>query len=109
MTRRHGEINTNNDAAIDNLSAVVDPTVNDDIADGWTIGSRWINVLTGQLFTCVSSNTSTADWKKLTEQTGVGVENVFELDGNGDLMPSLSVITDNNFESDGNGDIMPKG
>jgi hypothetical protein len=39
---------------------------------------------------------------------GGGGASVFELDGNGDIMPSLSVLSDAVFESDGNGDIMPK-
>jgi hypothetical protein len=41
---------------------------------------------------------------------GIAVQgSVFEVDDNGDLMPSLTVTSDAYFETDSNGDLMPIG
>lgn len=110
MTKKLGERLSSEDDAINNYSAIRNPNQYDSKVQGYSIGSSWINVLALQKFVCLDDEIDNAVWKQITDQSGgVITANVFELDGNGDLMPSLSVESDNNFESDINGDIMPKG
>jgi len=45
---------------------------------------------------------------QLTVIGGTGSSGWFGLDGNGDLMPSLTATSDDYYELDGNGDIMPQ-
>ena len=44
----------------------VDPTVNDDYADGYRIGSLWYNSSTAKYFRCVVPSTGAAVWADLT-------------------------------------------
>lgn len=64
-----GQIPTNSIAAtlyqalvLDNLSATVDPTVNDDSDDGYAPRSRWYNTVSGDLFLCVDATVGAAVW-----------------------------------------------
>lgn len=44
--------------------ATIDPTINNDQTQGYAIGSQWINVTTGALFTCFDAATGVADWQE---------------------------------------------
>jgi len=44
--------------ALNNLEATIDPTANDDIDDGYAIGSRWLNTTSEEEFIC-TDNTAT--------------------------------------------------
>lgn len=46
----------------DNLSASVNPSVTDDLNNGYSIGSRWINVLNGTVWSCTDSGSGIASW-----------------------------------------------
>jgi len=48
----------------DNLIATSNPTVNDDISLGYTVGSKWINVSTDEVFQCTNSTDGAAVWKQ---------------------------------------------
>jgi len=48
----------------DNLSATVDPTVSDDINDGYGVGSRWVNVVTANEWSCAENTAGAAVWIK---------------------------------------------
>lgn len=52
-----------------NLGASVDPVVGDDSADGYAIGSRWINTTGDKEFVCLDASVGAAVW---TETTGAG-------------------------------------
>lgn len=48
--------------ALNNLSATVNPTSNDDVNDGYIVGSKWINTNTNTVFTCTSNDEANAIW-----------------------------------------------
>lgn len=47
---------------LNNYSATSNPTSGDDAADGYSVGSRWINTTTGSLWTCIVATTGAAIW-----------------------------------------------
>lgn len=53
------------------ISSTVDPTVNDDVTDGFQIGSRWWNTSSQEEFVCLSVAQGAAVW--LSTTTGGGV------------------------------------
>ncbi len=79
-------------------AATADPTANDDIADGYGIGTLWINTSSGNVYICVNSAPGAAVWSVLTgggghtQNTDTGTtSNTFTLDsdntgGNVDLV-----------------------
>jgi parallel beta-helix repeat protein len=46
-----------------NLSAVIIPAQNNDISEGYAVGSRWINTTTNQEYVCLDNTSSFAIWK----------------------------------------------
>lgn len=52
-----------------NQTAVVDPTVNDDISAGYVPGSSWANVVLFKMFACVTNTLGAAIWLEIL--TGV--------------------------------------
>lgn len=52
-----------------NYSAIIDPTVNDDAALNYWIGSRWINKTSGKAFTCTDNTIGAAVWKQTSNDT----------------------------------------
>jgi hypothetical protein len=51
---------------LNNFSAVVAPTVNDDGAHGYSEGSLWINTATDTGYVCVDGASGAAIWKVIT-------------------------------------------
>jgi hypothetical protein len=49
-----------------NLSAITDPTVNDDAGDFYSQGSFWYNTSTNKLWVCMNNTLTLALWKLLT-------------------------------------------
>jgi len=49
-----------------NYIATVAPGVGDDIADGYSVGSVWINVSADDAYICLDSTAGAAVWKKTT-------------------------------------------
>jgi len=54
------------DSALDNMSATTDPTTSDDINAGYSVGSRWVNTITGKGFLSTGNNSGAADWEETT-------------------------------------------
>lgn len=52
----------------DNLTATSDPTVNDDVDRGYTVGSRWFNATAKEWWVCDDATANTAVWKRITGQ-----------------------------------------
>lgn len=50
-----------------NLAAAVDPTVADDAASGYVIGSVWINTVLKKVFVCVDSTGGAAVWRSFID------------------------------------------
>lgn len=67
-------LNVNNvPNVLENLTAIVDPTNNDDSGSGYSVGSRWINVNLNRAWTCVDATLGAAIWNR-------GVSLIGELD-----------------------------
>ena len=49
-----------------NRSATTDPGVGDDTADGYQVGSYWVNTSTGEQFVCVDDSSGAAVWTSTT-------------------------------------------
>jgi hypothetical protein len=45
-----------------NISAIVDPTVNDDSSQGYEPRSTWFNTATGEIFKCIDATVGAAKW-----------------------------------------------
>lgn len=45
-----------------NLSATTDPGVGDDSADGYSVGSKWVNVSLDKVFECLDASSGAAVW-----------------------------------------------
>lgn len=51
---------------LDNIAATTNPTVNEDSADGYSVGSVWVNVTLDQSYMCQDSTVGAAVWKLIT-------------------------------------------
>jgi len=51
---------------MNNWTATTDPTVNDDEGDGYSVGSKWYNTVSGEAFMATSVSVGAADWKLIT-------------------------------------------
>lgn len=49
-----------------NYSATVDPTVNDDADDSYSVGSSWVNTSTERAYVCLDTTVGAAVWKEIT-------------------------------------------
>ena len=49
-------------AELHNFNAITDPTINDDVSLGYSVGSRWINLATGYTYTCTDATLGAAVW-----------------------------------------------
>jgi len=55
-----------------NLTATTDPGVGDDSDDGYTIGSRWVNVTLDKEFVCLDASVGAAVWGETTVGADTG-------------------------------------
>lgn len=46
-----------------NLIATTNPTVNDDITEGYVALSNWVNTVTNEIYTCISNADGAANWQ----------------------------------------------
>lgn len=70
MAKKLGQRLSDEDDAINNYSAIVNPAVNDDTSQGYDIGSSWINVVNQTKFVCMNDAFGAAVWKQITDQSG---------------------------------------
>jgi hypothetical protein len=54
-------------------AATTDPTVDDDSAHGYGVGSRWINTVDDTVFECVDATTGDAVWIDLTDTASISL------------------------------------
>lgn len=66
-----GAVKQTLNAALDNMSATADPTVNDDVTFGYTVGSHWYNVSTDEVFVCLDDSDGAAVWRSTTAAGGM--------------------------------------
>lgn len=68
------------DAPYSNFSATSAPTVNDDIADGFEIGSRWYDITNDKAYVCLDTTLGVAVWvEEVIVQASVTVAGKVEL------------------------------
>lgn len=60
---------------LDNLSAAVAPTINEDSADGYIVGSRWFDTTADKEYVCLDNTFGAAVWKETTA-AGVSVPSI---------------------------------
>ena len=77
--------------ALNNFTATANPTVNDDSDDGYSPGSKWVNLSTDAEFTCLDATVGAAVWTSITAGAGGGISNVVE-----DTTPQLGGDLDAN-------------
>jgi len=53
-----------------NLAATTDPTVNDDITQGYQIGSTWINTTANKVYIATDVTTGAAIWRSVSPPSG---------------------------------------
>ena len=46
-----------------NFAGTTAPTVNEDSADGYSVGSRWVDITNGNRYTCLDNTTGAAVWR----------------------------------------------
>ena len=68
--------NNNIWAVKNNYSAIVDPTVNDDITQGYKIGSKWVNNNSNEEYCCTDNATGAAVWENSTVDTFIELTDV---------------------------------
>jgi hypothetical protein len=58
---------------LDKVNATAAPTINDDDADGYTVGSKWVDVTNDRAYIAVDVSTGAAVWKEISGSlTGPG-------------------------------------
>ena len=60
---------------LDNITATATPTVNDDSADGYVVGSRWIDNTNKKIYICLNNTEDFAVWERID---ALGDHNVTE-------------------------------
>lgn len=55
-------VESQTDVVKHNISAIVDPTVNDDSSQGYEPRSTWFNTATGEIFKCIDATVGAAKW-----------------------------------------------
>lgn len=54
---------------LNKLDATASPTANDDTGDGYSVGSRWIDITNDAAWTCVDATLTTAIWVREANNT----------------------------------------
>lgn len=77
-------INIDNDGLLHKYNGTAAPTVTDDSAAGYAVGSHWIDVTNDLVYVCVDSTNGAAVWSNLSSGggggTGTGVAFVWKFD-----------------------------
>jgi hypothetical protein len=100
--------NANYILAKQNIAATAAPTSSDDSADGYSIGSIWIDISADKGYMCVDATAGASVWKEVASATGAGDvlgpassttnELVRWADATGDNIKTSSVYITNNKE-----------
>lgn len=72
------------------LDATSAPTVNNDVDEGYTVGSRWVDVTNDKEYICLNNTDGAAVWTETTS-VGGGLDNIVE-----DVTPQLGAHLDTN-------------
>jgi len=62
------------DQLLDNsISAIVDPTVNNDVSQGYKPSSVWVNTVLDKVFVCSDNSIGAAKWIEIKESSGASL------------------------------------
>lgn len=92
------EIKTNTDARhthiLNKLDATEAPGVGDDSADGYSVGSRWLDVTNDKAYVCLDATEGAAVWTETTQSGGAGnpKEIAFCIPGNAYVTTKIAQI-----------------
>lgn len=93
-----------------NLAATSAPTANNDTSEGYSIGSRWIDVTNDNTYTCVDNTDGAAVWVQENGSGGGGSMTDAEIKTAYENNPNTNALTDalltklNNIEAGATGD-----
>lgn len=59
-------------AFTNNFEATSNPTASNDLSQGYSVGSVWVNTTTGQAFTCTKNTAGAAVWVSGSQSQGLG-------------------------------------
>ena len=79
---------------LNNYTAIVVPTINDDSGDGYAIGSKWVDTVTKAAFVLVDATVGAAVW--VTMGTATFTDAVFTVIGDVDGTKKIQVDVDTN-------------
>lgn len=65
ISQRLERSETRDRPAKNNYAAITAPTASNDGAQGYSVGSEWINTALGDVYKCVNATTGAAVWRKL--------------------------------------------
>ena len=66
IKRAFAQIDSQTNVAQSNTSATTAPTTGDDTDDGYSVGSKWIDVTADEVYVCVDATASAAVWLQTT-------------------------------------------
>lgn len=76
-----------------NLSATTNPTATDDSTQGYTVLSRWVNVSTNEMYTCVNASPGAANWQQATLTLDeLGSAALANVGNTGTLLPTATMV-----------------
>lgn len=58
--------------SLDNYIATTDPGTGNDVTQGYSAGSIWLNTATRKIFVCLSNSTNQAQWNQSSQHLGSG-------------------------------------
>lgn len=77
-----------------NTADIADPTINEDTADGFGVGSYWINIVTNKAFMATSVAAGAAVWKEISNSASVPNHSTQHSIGSGDEVEFYGAIGD---------------
>lgn len=75
------EVTAGQSAALNKLDATVAPVAGDDSADGYSVGSLWIDVTADLAYVCVDASEAAAVWQGISASGGLDAEGVEDVVG----------------------------
>lgn len=84
----------------DNLGSIAAPTASDDVTQGYTVGSHWIDIANDIVYVCTDSSTGAAVWKLVSTSTythnQIASSATWNIAHNLNKYPSVTVVDSGN-------------
>lgn len=79
--------------ALNNYTATTNPSVNDDSGDGYSVGSRWVNVTADLIYECVDATLGAAVWKQVVDTNSTQTLTNKTISGASNTISNVSLTT----------------